>query len=118
MYKRQLKHLAVALLLVVGIGFSVGFCSNAFGQIECTVIAFFPIILTASFFMYEVAHKVNAQKRGSWAEFRLTLWGAILTLISVISRARLCGRHLNVRCSLFGLYVVFVCSFLISRINT
>jgi len=30
-----------------------------------------------------MAHKIMAQKAGMWAEFRLTAWGAVLTLISV-----------------------------------
>jgi Zn-dependent protease len=41
--------------------------------------------LTGSFFAHEIAHKVTAQKHGLWAEFRLTMWGAVLTLVSVLS---------------------------------
>jgi Zn-dependent protease len=44
----------------------------------------FALLLTASFLVHEMAHKITAQKRGLWAEFRLTTWGAMLTLISVI----------------------------------
>ena len=36
-------------------------------------------VLTTSFFVHEIAHKVTAQRRGLWAEFRLTLWGSLLT---------------------------------------
>jgi Zn-dependent protease len=83
---KELKHLAVAALLVIGIGFSTGLYSNAFGQVEWfhTAVAF-TIILTVSFFIHEIAHKFTAQKRGLWAEFRLTLWGAALTLVSVLT---------------------------------
>jgi Zn-dependent protease len=83
---KELKHLAVATLLVVGIGLSYGLYSDVFGRVDWffTVVAF-TVILTASFFMHEIAHKVTAQRRGLWAEFRLTLWGAVLTLISVIT---------------------------------
>jgi Zn-dependent protease len=35
--------------------------------------------------MHEIAHKLMAQHFGLWAEFRLTMFGALLTLISVIS---------------------------------
>jgi Zn-dependent protease len=39
--------------------------------------------MTASFLVHEIAHKVMAQKNGLWAEFRLTTWGAVLTLVCV-----------------------------------
>jgi Zn-dependent protease len=83
---KELKHLAVAALLVVGIGLSTGLYSDAFGQVEWvyTVVAF-TVILTVSFFLHEIAHKFTAQRQGLWAEFRLTLWGAALTLVSVLT---------------------------------
>ena len=49
------------------------------------VFGVFAVILTGSFMAHELAHKVTAQKMGLWAEFRLTMWGAVLTLISVIT---------------------------------
>ncbi|HVP92413.1 MAG TPA: hypothetical protein VMS94_01590, partial [Acidobacteriota bacterium] len=45
----------------------------------------FAMILTASFLLHEIAHKIVAQREGLWAEFRLTLIGAVLTLISIIT---------------------------------
>jgi Zn-dependent protease len=83
---KELKHLAVAALLVIGIGLSTGLYSDAFAQVEWfyTVVAF-TVILTVSFFMHEIAHKITAQRQGLWAEFRLTLWGAALTLVSVLT---------------------------------
>jgi Zn-dependent protease len=48
------------------------------------VASVFALLLTASFLVHEMAHKITAQKRGLWAEFRLTTWGAMLTLISVV----------------------------------
>lgn len=44
----------------------------------------FALVLTASFLVHEMAHKIIAQKNGLWAEFRLTTWGAVITLISVV----------------------------------
>jgi Zn-dependent protease len=83
---KELKHLTIAALLVIFIGLMSGVYSSIFPQTSLPVsTAAFTIILTASFFMHEIAHKVTAQKRGLWAEFRLTLWGAIITLISAIS---------------------------------
>jgi Zn-dependent protease len=82
---KELKHFAVATLLVIGIGLSIGLFSDVFVRTGWLGMSFFAVILTASFLTHEIAHKVTAQKRGLWAEFRLTLWGAALTLISVIS---------------------------------
>jgi Zn-dependent protease len=82
---KELKHFAVATLLVIGIGLSIGLFSDIFVRTGWSGMSFFAIILTASFLTHEIAHKVTAQRRGLWAEFRLTLWGAALTLISVIS---------------------------------
>ena len=86
---KELKHLAVAGLLVMGIGLSSALYPSLFGAADwmagLSLFGVFAVILTASFLSHEIAHKVTAQKRGLWAEFRLTMWGAILTLISVIS---------------------------------
>ncbi len=84
---KELKHIGIAGLLVIGIGFSIGVYGNMSGNFyppwSIDMMAIFAAILTASFLVHEVAHKVMAQKRGMWAEFRLTLWGAILTFASV-----------------------------------
>ncbi len=83
---KEIRHLAIAALLVVGIGLSSGIYSDVFTQMGGTLmIAAFAVILTASFFMHEIAHKITAQRKGLWAEFRLTLMGAVITLISIIS---------------------------------
>jgi Zn-dependent protease len=84
---KELKHLSVAGLLVMGIGLSSMIYSSLLGDwlIGLLIFGIFGVILTASFLAHELAHKVAAQRRGLWAEFRLTMWGAILTLISVIS---------------------------------
>ena len=79
--EKEIKHLAVAALLVVGIGFSPAI----YVQIDFYSLASFTLLLVTSFFIHEIAHKIAAQKRGLWAEFRLTLTGAVLTLLSVIS---------------------------------
>ena len=78
---KEIKHLAIATVLVVAIGLS----SILYVSIELSHLALFTVILTASFFVHEIAHKIAAQRRGFWAEFRLIFTGAILTLISVIS---------------------------------
>jgi len=83
---KEVKHLAVAGALVMGIGLSSALYAGPLSLIDVlSVFGVFAVILTGSFLAHEIAHKVTAQKRGLWAEFRLTMWGAILTLISVIS---------------------------------
>jgi Zn-dependent protease len=86
---KEFKHLAVAGALVMGIGLSSLLYSSVFGFDDwlagLAVFGVFAVILTGSFMAHELAHKVTAQKMGLWAEFRLTMWGAVLTLISVIT---------------------------------
>lgn len=83
---KEVTHLAVAALLVLGIGLSLGISPNVIQK-----IGGFPMLLTfgalvmASFLIHELAHKFTAQKSGLWAEFRIMLFGLILTAISIIS---------------------------------
>jgi Zn-dependent protease len=48
-----------------------------------TILAGLTIAFTASFLLHEIAHKFTAQRYNMWAEFRLTMQGALLTLLSV-----------------------------------
>lgn len=82
---KEVKHLAIAALLVVGIGLSIGTFPGFYDVDETLMLGVFTLILTVSFFMHEIAHKIVAQRSGLWAEFRLTVMGAILTLFSIIS---------------------------------
>ena len=90
--EKEVKHLTAGALLVVGIGFSLGMdfslgigFAGTFWQMSSAKLVLFTIVLTASFFLHEMAHKVVAQRSGFWAEFRLMFTGAILTLLSIIS---------------------------------
>ena len=47
------------------------------------LMAVFAVIMTASVLVHEMAHKIIAQQKGLWAEFRLTTWGVLLTFVSV-----------------------------------
>jgi Zn-dependent protease len=80
---KELKHLTVAALLVVGIGLSLFFYQGFFGSWGWIVLTAFSGLLMVSFLTHEIAHKVIAQRRGLWAEFRLTLWGAVITVFSI-----------------------------------
>ena len=77
---KELKHITVAALLVIGIGFSIALYAFSWSW---DIMAAFAVIMTASFLVHEIAHKIVAQKKGLWAEFRLTTWGAVLTFVSV-----------------------------------
>jgi len=79
--QKEVKHLGIASALVIGVGYSIALF-DGFGW-SLLAMSVFAMILTASFLVHEVAHKVYAQKAGMWAEFRLTTWGAVLTLIAV-----------------------------------
>jgi Zn-dependent protease len=79
---RELEHLAIAGLLVIAVGLLSVLYGSIFTKagLIASVLAF-TIMLTLSFFIHELAHKIIAQKGGLWSEFRLTLWGSVLTLI-------------------------------------
>jgi Zn-dependent protease len=81
---RELKHLTVAMLLVIGVGFSFILLINTTGGYWLLVASAAAVVLTTSFLFHEMAHKITAQRRGLWAEFRLTLWGSILTAVFMV----------------------------------
>jgi len=83
--QKEVKHVAIAAALVMGIGISIGLYNNYFSSWQWTwsMMTVFAVIMTASFLTHEIAHKIMGQKKGLWAEFRLTTWGAVLTLVSV-----------------------------------
>jgi len=84
---KEITHISVAAALVIGIGFSIGLYGNILGgfnpQWTWDVMAIFAVIMTVSFLAHEIGHKIMGQKNGLWAEFRLTTWGSVLTLVSV-----------------------------------
>ncbi len=76
--KTELKHLTLGTLLVLGVGLS-------FIQSEkLTIVVSLTIAFTLSFLLHELAHKFSAQHFELWAEFRITLQGALITLISML----------------------------------
>jgi len=92
---KELQQIGIAAALVIGIGFSIGFYGNYFGGFSSSdkwsllAMGVFAVIMTASFLTHEIAHKIMAQKAGMWAEFRLTTWGAVLTLVSIFLPVRM-----------------------------
>jgi len=82
----EIRHLTLSALLVMGVGLSVVL------QVRIGLLFIKPEILmslavafTFAFILHELAHKLVAQHYGLWAEYRLTLIGALITLLSVIS---------------------------------
>jgi Zn-dependent protease len=74
--KTELLHLAVATLLVMGVGLSL----NGYEYISWQFLAIF----VSAFLVHELAHKFLAQYYGSWAEFRAYMWGLVITAISAL----------------------------------
>jgi Zn-dependent protease len=83
---KEVTHLTVAALVVLGIGLSLGMAPNTISKIGGVPMLFvFAVLVTVSFLIHELAHKFAAQKSGLWAEFRIMLFGLILTAISIVS---------------------------------
>jgi len=74
----ELKHLTLGTLLVLGVGLSFILYK------ELTIVVSLAIAFTLSFILHELAHKFSAQHFGLWAEFRLTMQGALITLLSML----------------------------------
>ncbi|UCE96000.1 MAG: hypothetical protein JSV51_09960 [Candidatus Bathyarchaeota archaeon] len=81
----ELKHLLIGTLLTMAIGFSMPLYWDQGLYSEPLVLTALAIIFTFSFITHELAHKIAAQHHGLWAEFRITMFGALITLLSIIS---------------------------------
>ncbi len=83
--QREIGHLTLGALLVMGVGLS--FIPQILGLsvlMSLEIVLSLAIIFTFSFLLHEIAHKLSAQRYGLWAEFRLTFFGALITLISML----------------------------------
>jgi Zn-dependent protease len=78
---REIEHLAVATLLIIGVGLSL----VVFTYSDYLVLASLVAMFTVSFVSHEIAHKIVAQRSGLWAEFRLIPISALLTMLSIVS---------------------------------
>jgi Zn-dependent protease len=76
---KELQHLVIGALLVMGVALSLFLTIGA----NLMSLAILSIAFTSSFLLHELAHKFTAQHFNLWAEFRLTLQGALITLISM-----------------------------------
>lgn len=81
----EIKHLTISALLAMGVGLSVFFRVD-YWHAEYTdpiILLVLALVFASVFLLHEIAHKLVAQHFGLWAEFRLLLIGALLTLFSV-----------------------------------
>jgi Zn-dependent protease len=83
--RTELKHLSASAFLVMAVGASLLFFAEAPPMILIVAAIIFALI----FLLHEIAHKLVAQHYGLWAEFRLTMFGALITLVSIISPLKL-----------------------------
>lgn len=82
----ELKHLALGALLVMGVGISfIPQLADRLPELTAPeILASLATVFTISFLLHELAHKFSAQRFGLWAEFRLTMFGALITLLSML----------------------------------
>jgi Zn-dependent protease len=78
----EARDLVISALLVSGVGLSM--LGPGLLRSSASLVIILVLVFTASFLVHEMAHKATAQRYGLWAEFRLTIWGALITLISIV----------------------------------
>jgi len=78
----EIRHLTISALLVMSVGLTWIFFLQ---ELPPQILVGSALIFTSIFLLHEIAHKFVAQHFGLWAEFRLTMFGAIITLLSIIS---------------------------------
>ena len=83
--RTEIKHLLIGVLLTLAIGFSMPLYSMPELYSVPEVLTASAVVFAFSFIIHELAHKIAAQRHGLWAEFRITVWGALITLLSIIS---------------------------------
>ena len=81
--KTELKHLLIGTLLVMGVGLTYFLYIGLASASTLLTLAGLTVAFTLSFLLHEIAHKISAQYFRMWAEFRLTMQGALITLVSV-----------------------------------
>ena len=83
---KELQHIIIGAALVMAVGTSFILEGQTTNYSIALILG---ALFTVSFLLHEMAHKTAAQRYGLWAEFRLTLWGALITLVSIISPLKL-----------------------------
>jgi Zn-dependent protease len=62
---------------------AVGLSIAVYRSLRPEILAILAIVFALTFLLHELAHKLTAQHFGLWAEFRLTLFGALITAFSI-----------------------------------
>ena len=72
-------------------GLSMLFWNRQMGllNVRLEILLSLAAVFTLLYLLHEIAHKLTAQRYGLWAEFRLTTFGALITLLSVVSPIKL-----------------------------
>jgi Zn-dependent protease len=81
--RTELSHLTISALLVSAVGLSI--LGLNLLSVQPAILVLLVFLFTCAFLLHEIAHKIVAQRYGLWAEFRLTLLGALITLLSIVS---------------------------------
>lgn len=80
--EREIRHLALGLIIISTIPL-IWFRSFVFRNTSLVLGALG--IFGGAFLLHELAHKFSAQRLGYWAEFRLNVFGLLITLMSFFS---------------------------------
>lgn len=78
---KEVAHLTIAAILTALVALSFNWSRLFIYPVQSLLLA---VIMIISFILHEIAHKFTAQHFGIWAEFRLMLFGVLLTLLSII----------------------------------
>lgn len=71
-------HFGLAVLMVMLVGVSAAVS----GSLNPSLTGLLAFVFALAFILHELCHKITARHYGLWAEFRLSLLGVIVTLIS------------------------------------
>lgn len=83
--ERELRDLAVGLILIIALPFSINGLLFQYPAIMLGAVGIF----AAAFLLHELAHKFTAQRFGYWAEFRINTLGLMITVLSFFSPFKL-----------------------------
>jgi Zn-dependent protease len=79
--RTEITHLFLGASAVMLVGFSAAISET----LAAPFLELYLLIFALTFILHELAHKFTAKYYGLWAEFRLSLIGLMVTLISAIS---------------------------------
>ena len=77
----EIAHLSLGTLVVMLVGFSAAISET----LTVSFLGLYLLIFALTFILHELGHKFTAKYYGLWAEFRLSLIGLVVTLISALS---------------------------------